>query len=353
MSYGVGAFIVTFAVLSYFLGTSNSNQEFLVNVAISAVVALLAGRWLGRDRKGAALEAGEFDERATRRAVRRGVVRTALVAVVWVFLGAIVLGIASSAWQTRGNRSSHFGLVAGHGFQVGHPGYRNYQWYCCNTGIRSLELSITGTPMTASPVPVTPLDLKLHLNLRDHLTTTRALDHLAKTGVDAALDATLLTKAQLRPRLAGLPDGLVATAIVELRAPTTISEFYRLLARHGIVWPDSADVPVFLQSADYPYPLAPNQRPVPSQDPSAGRQPSVAAFQTWVKSLHTSDNPTLGALHVPSLATLQQVAARPRIHAFVLDQASTSQLRTFLADPAVRTIKIGDTAYNLDPSSQP
>ena len=206
MSWGVGAFIVTFAVLSYFLGTSNTNQEFLVNVAISAVVALLAGRWLGRDRhRSPSLEPGEFDERATRRAVRRGVVRTALVAVVWLFLAAVALGFASSAWQTRGDRSSHFGLVAGHGFQVGHPGYRNYQWYCCNTGIRSLELSITGTPMTASPVSVTPLNLKLHLNLRDQLTGARSLNNLAETGVDAALAATPLTKAQLRPLLANLP----------------------------------------------------------------------------------------------------------------------------------------------------
>ena len=111
-----------------------------------------------------------------------------------------------------------------------------------------------------------------------------------------------------------------------------------------------AEVPVFLQSAGYPYLDAPGpyiERPV------SWPTPSVAAFQSWVKHLRSSDNQTLGQLNVPPLATLQRIAARPRIHDFVLDQASARQLRSFLADPAVRTIKIGDVAYNLDSSGQP
>ena len=68
------------------------------------------------------VQLGVFDERATRRAVRRGVVRTALVAVVWIGVGLIGLNILLFAWQTRGDRNSHFGNVAVNGFFVSHPG---------------------------------------------------------------------------------------------------------------------------------------------------------------------------------------------------------------------------------------
>jgi hypothetical protein len=51
------------------------------------------------------------------------------------------------------------------------------------------------------------------------------------------------------------------------------------------------------------------------------------------------------------VGVLRRIAERPRIYGFVLDQASPRQLLQFLGDPRVRTIRVGDIAFNI--SRQP
>src|SRR4051812_42258312 len=116
MARATGAFFVTFIAISYLLGDFRSSSAFLIALLVSAVIATAVAWWLRPESERNDVDPGVFDERATRRAVRRGVARTALVALVWVGLGLFALSIASAAWQQRGDRASHFGLVAGYGF---------------------------------------------------------------------------------------------------------------------------------------------------------------------------------------------------------------------------------------------
>jgi hypothetical protein len=359
MTWGVGAFIVTFAVLWFFLGAPNTNSEFLVTVAISAIMGVAAGLWLGRKRSRPSGDPGEFDERATRRAVRRGVVRTALVVVVWLFFGTLALGFASALWQQRGGREHHLGLVVEHGLASSLPGWRLNGVYCCNAGIRSLEVVAGGNPISASPLNANQsLDLRLHINLRGRLTESNPLAHLPATGVDAAFSSGYITDAQLRAKLAQLPHGVVATAIVELRNPTPVTAFYRLLARHRIVYPDTSDTPVFLQAGYLGSGTQSGGQGDQLVSTGSGLthrvswpSPAVAGFQDWVKQLHSSDDGLLHDLGLPGVATLRALATRPRVYGFVLSQADPKELLGFLADPHVAAVRVGDIAYNLTPSS--
>ena len=90
--------MLVFVLLGYLFGNFNSDRDLLVAAAIAAVVAVLIAIWLRPGKHGEG-EPGMFDERATRRAVRRGVIRTAFVAVVWVVAapGRLVLEFLSSA----------------------------------------------------------------------------------------------------------------------------------------------------------------------------------------------------------------------------------------------------------------
>ncbi|MEN3312958.1 MAG: hypothetical protein V7645_2287, partial [Actinomycetota bacterium] len=147
--------MVVLVLLGYFLGDFNSDRELLVAAAIAAVAAVLVAIWLRPGKHGEG-EPGIFDERATRRAVRRGVIRTAFVAVVWVVVASIVLNIASGFWQTRGDRRDHFAEVAGYGFFAAHPGFRwTGRGLCCNTDLRWTELLLTLDPKVASPLQQT------------------------------------------------------------------------------------------------------------------------------------------------------------------------------------------------------
>src|SRR4051812_6679256 len=199
------------------LGESGTTTEFAVNLGISMAVGIAVGLWLGRDRRRSASAVGVFDERATRRSVRRGIVRTALVAVVWLFIGAVALSFVSALWQERGSREDHLQLVLTSGVAASLPGWETQGSGCCNAGLRSLAFFVSGTPIIASPL-AQPRDFRLQVNLRGRLTDQAWINSLPSTGVDAAFSSSsLASPRELRAKLGTLPAGLVATTVVELR----------------------------------------------------------------------------------------------------------------------------------------
>jgi hypothetical protein len=341
-----GAFVLVFVLLGYLFGDFNSDRDLLVAATIAAVVGVLIAIWLRPGKHGEG-EPGMFDERETRRAVRRGVIRTAFVAVVWVVAASVLLTIASGLWQTRGDRRDHFAEVAGYGFFAAHPGFR---WIgrgsCCNTDLRWSELVLTLDPKVASPLPQTS-ELKLRLDLRGRLRDPPYQTSLPKTGLDVASFSS--DKASLRKTLEALPASVVATAIVELRRPLDVATVYELLARHNVTYPDSGGVAVYLQSRNAT--ITGSTSGTFADERVSWPDPAVAGFQSWVKRLHESDNQLLDPLGLPSVSVLRRIAERPKIYGFVLDHASPRQLLRFLADPRVRMVRVGDVAYNFSAES--
>lgn len=341
-----GAFVLVFVLLGYLFGDFNSDGDLLIAAAIAAVVAVLVAIWL-RPGKPGEVEPGLFDERATRRAVRRGVIRTAFVAVVWVVVASILLTIVSGLWQTRGDRRDHFAEVAGYGFFAAHPGFRwTGRGSCCNTDLRWSELLLTLDPKVAGPLAQTS-ELKLRLDLRGRLRDPPYQTSLPKTGLDVASFGS--DKASLRKRLDSLPAAVVATAIVELRRPLDVSSVYELLARHHITYPDSRGVAVYLQSRNAT--ITGSTSGTFADERVSWPNPAVAGFQSWVKHLHGSDNQVLDGVGLPSVSVLRRIAERPKIYGFVLDRAPPSELIGFLADPRVSMVRVGDVAYNFSAES--
>jgi hypothetical protein len=341
-----GAFVVVLVVLGYLFGDFNSDRDLLVAAALAAVVAVLVAIWLRPGKHGEG-EAGMFDERATRRAVRRGVIRTAFIAVVWVVAASILLTIASGLWQARGDRRDHFAKVAGYGFFAAHPGFRwTGRGSCCNTDLRWTELVLTLDPKVASPLPQTS-QLKLRLDLRGRLRDRPYQTSRPKTGLDAASFSS--DKASLRKTLDALPASVVATAIVELRRPLDVAAVYELLARHHITYPDSGGVAVYLQSMNAT--ITGSTSGTSADERVSWPNPAVAGFQSWVKRLHESDNEVLDGIGLPAVSVLRRIAERPRIYGFVLDHAPPSELVRFLADPSVSMVRVGDVAFNFSAES--
>ena len=96
-------------------------------------------------------EVPEFDERVARRAIRRGIFRTAFSTLLLAFFALIVLEVVSHFWQLRGDREERFQAVAGLGFLVAHPGWQGEPSGCCNTDLTSIELFLDIWPQGASP----------------------------------------------------------------------------------------------------------------------------------------------------------------------------------------------------------
>ena len=332
----VGAFLVAMVVIGYLFGSFDGGRDLLIAALVSAAFAALVELWLRRGERAEARAPGDFDERATKRAVRRGVVRTAFTAVVWVVLVLIGLSFLSSVWQRRGDREKHFANVVGYGFLAGRPGFSGHPPAgCCNTGFRTITAWLSVDPKTASPLDQSQ-ELSFDLDLRGRLDDDVFSD-LPPTGVDAALAAGP-TQA-----LGDLPDGVVATAVVELRQPLDPSRFWKLLVRHGIDEFDAETLAVYLQ----PYARDPTHLDRFLDERVSWPNPGVAGFQAWVKSLRTSDDDLLDGLGLPPVRELERIAATPRIYGFVLDKVTPARLRDFAADPAVEWIAVGDVAFNL------
>jgi hypothetical protein len=182
----VGAFLVAMLAIGYLFGSFEDGRDLLIAILVSAGFAAIVELWLRRGERQNVRDPGEFDERATKRAVRRGVVRTAFVAVVWVLVVAIGLDLASSLWQRRGDRDDHFAEVVGYGFLAARPGFGGHPPAgCCNTELRTITAWLGVDPKTASPLEQT-LQLWFELDLRGRL-GDEVFSDLPPTGVGAAL----------------------------------------------------------------------------------------------------------------------------------------------------------------------
>lgn len=305
-----------------------------------------------------------FDSRAARRAIWRGVVRTALTAVFVVFVAYVTLTFVSGFWQRSGDREERFQTVAGLGFLVAHPDWRGEPSGCCNVDLTSLELSLDVHPQTATALsPTTRAWLRLNILGR---IVIDSIPVLPQTPIEQALSSSRPSKIQTRTLLEQLPDPIRASAVVELETPLTAPAFADLLARTGV--PSGTpglhnSPPIFLEA---PYPAFHIDGPDPELGPArklAWPNPTIASdtaaegdlapsdpltqFKAWAAKLEDGDNRNLGRLGLPPASRIKALAADPKVHGFILPKASIETLRALLDDPGIRTVKIADVAFDL------
>jgi hypothetical protein len=316
-------------------------------------------------------ELPEFNERAARRAVRRGILRTAFSAVLLAFLALIVLGVASHFWQRHGDREERFQAVAGLGFLVANPGWEGDPSGCCNSDLTSLELFLDIWPQGASPTGERTRAW-LRLNLLGRVEQD-SIPVLPETPADEALSRGSPDKEATRELLAELPEPVRAMAIVELAEPMGASEFAALLRAHDVPSGEPElhnSPPVFLQD---PYPPVNDDAAVTDQGyvvKLAWPNPWIASsasgtedrrvpladpltqFTAWAGMLRDGDNGNLERLNLPPADYIKGLAGNPQVHGFLLKRATVDRLQGLLDDPRIRSVNVADVAFDLS-QSQP
>jgi hypothetical protein len=311
-----------------------------------------------------AFELPVFDSRAARRAIWRGVVRTAFTAIFVVFVAYVILTFASGFWQKSGDREERFQTVAGVGFLVAHPDWRGEPSGCCNVDLTSLELFLDIRPQTANALtPTTRAWLRLNLLGRIVIDW---IPIIPQTPIEQALSGSRPSKAQTQALLDELPEPMRASAVVELATPLDAPQFADLLQRARVPFATPGlrnSPPVFLEP---PYPPFHSEGPDPELRPArklAWPNPTIAShtaaegelapadpltqFKAWAAKLDDGDNRNLGRLGLPPADEIKKLAADPKVHGFILPTASIERLSALLRDPAVRSVKAVDVAFDL------
>ncbi|MDR8408488.1 hypothetical protein MTP10_07030 [Nonomuraea sp. 3-1Str] len=297
------------------------------------------------------LELPDFDPRATRRSVRRGIVRTATVVLAVLVAVVLVATLGSAAVQQRGDRERRMTDVLATAFKIYNPAYAIDVQDCCQTTPLSMSFTVGARQRRAAGGfeggatgfytitqdffgRVGRLPLGNYANTR--LTTS-----LADVGTD------LQRKEDVRRVLARLPEALNAMAVVEFAEPLTPAEFAKFGQGCGgpaVYERRPGSVPITWTNTTY-------DRAYPDLElgPPCGKEPeqNLEIFRRWVGMLRDYDEANLRRFDL-SLARLRKAAKDGLVYAYVDDLASVGDLRKLLDDPRVRTIRLADVAFDLD-----
>jgi hypothetical protein len=358
----LGSFALLFVLFGLFAGITTLGA-ILFFAALSAAAAVAFGARIRRE-----FDVMQNPDAVIRRAVFRGLVRTALSALLVLFVGFWLLHIAASLWQGRDDREARFARVIGTGFAVAHPDYQQSPPFCCNTGITGMDMVLTVSPRIPGSF-VSDSNEHLRINLLGHI-EQGSVPVLPYGPINSALNEPPQSPRQTRALLNGLPHSITALAIVQLRKPLAMRPFVRLLRRQGYrVPPAGLDMPpVFLEPPDarppgalarsltWPEPLSTDYSFFRSDDAPTGafvprlrEVDSLAQFQAWAKELRPSDDANLEAIGLPSAKEIKAVAADAEVHGFIAQNVSPTQIRRLLDDRQVATVTPAHVDFDLKP----
>jgi hypothetical protein len=296
-----------------------------------------------------------FDDRIVRRAIRRGILSTAVTVALIVVVGAGILRPVSAAISGRGNRDGRFEAFLSGAVAVANPGY-DASYFCCTTG---LLLDRTATVLLRPRVVgSTPGETRIMVHL-DALGQLRADERPFKTALESALqqpDDNLPTKTETTAILNGLPKGVVVTVVVRFAQPLAPDGYERVRARHNL--------PAFVSLDSKP---SPNPHPSPPIGeevfvlktaeemerefqlplfPIAWPGGDLGAFRRWAELLRPHDDLNLGALFLPSSRAIRQAAKELKIRAVAL-KLSARDVPPLLTDPQIAGIRLVDVGFDL------
>lgn len=315
---------------------------------------------------GEELDLPAFDARATRRAVRRGVVVTAATVLVWLLLLGVVHHGATAMWQMRDN--SRFEEVIGPAVEVANPAYKIM--LSNRSGGVWFDTTMRVSARARGPrQPATLPDFRVRQDFRGRVDAKPHTGLFPVTRLSRILeDIGHPSKEQTRADLDRLPEAVIASARVDLARPMTPDELVplrRALRLCGLgarvlenvrrsggavsgteavedqcdeTWAKTG--PVFLE----PLPSSGPVRRVSWPDSALG------GLQHWAAKLKPMDDTNLHALGLPSAARIQEVARAGLIYSFVVERATPERLRVILDDPAIRAVVIADVDFDAGPT---
>ncbi|MBI3648587.1 MAG: hypothetical protein HY240_07565 [Actinobacteria bacterium] len=297
-------------------------------------------------------EVPNFDDRAIRRAITRGVFRTALVALIWFLLLSLFGQLLSAGLQEGFGRRERFLRVAATGFVVAHPEYRFGGGGCCNTTLLTMKVDVTLSPRIPSSDPP-EIDVWVAQNALGHLDPASVSVPQTDLGMFAA--GGPLPRSTAERVMAQLPEGMRASAVIAFRQPLDDATVAAFLQRWGSGVPFvGAGSSLILswaprgQAISSPWLQGPVgwQADNPAQPFSQSVIPTIDGFRRWVDSLSAADDETLAILGLPPVATLRQLADQGAV-GIVVSDAPVRVLQQMLDDPDVRSIGLGAVAFDL------
>lgn len=285
-----------------------------------------------------------FERSATRGAVLRGLLRTAMLAfalyAAFVVAGTLFGGLLFAATH-RGDRLDRVDVA----FAVGHPGL--YVRDNGSYGSETRHFGWTGTTQSTQTLDsqgTALVDYELvlgtfgGLKVKGH--TTSRLDTVLMDGRASRQQAERFVK--------GLPTAALTTAVVELvdgKEPSDTS----LSAQYQARFYDDpfAGARARYRKTDSGSEFSNTGRSQPVAWPRGARSIRFGSFQSWTKSLTSSDDDDLRALGLPDSAELRRLGEANRVHALLVTDLTTAQLASLLADPTVRTLTPVEVRFDI------
>ncbi|MFI6501515.1 hypothetical protein [Nonomuraea typhae] len=297
------------------------------------------------------LDLPDFDPKATRRAVRRGLLKTASLVLAGLLALVLVLVVAPILVQ-RGGTDRMYDVYAT-AFKMYTPGYRVQVGECCEVTPWSKSLPLTATQLRAyggfygraeAPYKIT----KNLFGGLDHL----PLGNEANTSVAAALSMVghkdPIGKEEAREILAGLPKAMRALALVEFSRPATAEQVvafgrrYEACPERIVYEARPGSLPITFGSFMW------ERSPVePKSGWCHGNPPEILAeFRSWDKILQPSDADDLRDFDL-TLDRVRKAAKDGLAYAYLDQGVKVERLRKLLEDPQVLSVAIIDVTFDI------
>jgi hypothetical protein len=288
-----------------------------------------------------------FDDAAVRRATRRGLSRSAFRAAVLLVIALFVLRMIGGFWGLARGREDRFKAIAAGAFVAAHPEFDL-------VGQGDGPTSLGGTESYEFDYTVRNADRAgshgsayVHNDVFGTWSTNADISYPSATPLGRGEDNVRPEEGETRRLLAELPRPVVMMAVIETSEPMSPAAYGTHFERYPGS-PISAPAPVYLQS---PYDMEHLEHVPRLTWPSANLTDATAqafeeeSFAHWARRVHASDDRNLRLMGLPSAKRLHALAKSPKVYAFIVQQMSTTDLKKYLDDPAVRSVRIVDIAF--------
>ena len=281
-------------------------------------------------------EIPEFDERSTRRMIRRGVLRTVLAVIGVLLLGSSLLQLGSDVLFHASGSEDRLESVAMPAISVRYPEYDEAGGGCCNTGITSstgfVEFDLRSPTMQQTTSLELQVDLRGRLDAYSYQVPQSPLGSVVQGWNGGGTNGQAV--------LMELPDQTSASAVIVFSEPLDQAGVDEVLRRLGL--------PRFAASVLFDVPS--DLRWVGSPHGSATRigwpVASVAAFSEWAGSLSTSDDQMLHVIGLPHATDLPAIAERGA-SGLVVSGQPVPALRRLFEDRLVANVLPGEVTFDI------
>jgi hypothetical protein len=309
-------------------------------------------------------ELPSFDAHALRAAVRRGVIRTAVVGGIWVLVALFLLNVAGAVLLSALGRSHQLTGVVQVGWQVSHPEFVAQETGEQTSG-RSAQLRMTVHPLSAALEPA-GATVSFREGIFGGVSADDPDPKSAATQVLLNSGEEKVGAPDLRPgerkALLGLPTSVRAAAVVDFARPLSFDDYRKFAAAHeknsefafapvlfsGVLPADRIVEGSHFIRGVYGWNVSYDHRDSSGEFHTV--DDLVGGFRRWVATLHNSDRNALQTAGV-DLTGLRAAARDGLVHGVILRDVPPQFLLSVLDDPAVGAVHTYDAEFAVEGSS--